>query len=299
MKIDRSSWWWRKGRAMLAIFASLLAAGVAAEPLQDSAWSEVRSRQPELKSNLHDLSDNLGQGMLLGVLGGFRTVLADFVWLQSYSYWVQHDRPDTEATIQLAGTLEPDMILYWDEGSRKIAYDIPHWRMQELEQDQESPDPARRAAAEKEVQQSMEEQAQRGISLLDRGLKFHPDNYILLRDKAMIYQDRLQDLPDAAENWRLAAATSNSPFFAAREYVELLLQMGERREAYDYLRQLYPTLPPDAPEAQKGVISDWMRALENLLKIPHDNSPQFAPPPGWKPDPNAVYMPELFQEIGK
>ena len=145
----------------------------------------------------------------------------------------------------------------------------------------------------------MEEQAQRGISLLDRGLKFHPDNYILLRDKAMIYQDRLQDLPDAAENWRLAAATSNSPFFAAREYVELLLQMGERREAYDYLRQLYPTLPPDAPEAQKGVISDWMRALENLLKIPHDNSPQFAPPPGWKPDPNAVYMPELFQEIGK
>jgi hypothetical protein len=305
MTIDRSSWWWRKGRALLAIFASLLAAGVVAEPLQNAAWSEVRSRQPEL--NLRDLGDNLGQGTLLGVLGGFRTVLADFVWLQEYSFWEQRDKPDTEAMIQLATTLDSRAVFFWDHGSDIIAYDIPAWTMRKVQQDYYSPDPARHAAAEKAYQQAYDEQARRGISLLDRGLKFHPGNYELLRDKAMIYQNRLKDLPDAAENWRLAAAAPDSPFFAARIYFRLLLTMGNEetgkkreaydRAAYDYLRQFYPSLPADAPDAQKGVILDWLRQLEDVLKIPHDDDPKYAPPPGWTPDPDMSSLSEFFPEL--
>ena len=304
MTLDRSTWWWRKGRPLLTIFVSLLAAGVATEPLQSAAWTEVRSRQVEL--HMSDLADNLGQGTLLGVLGGFRNVLSDFAWLQSYMYWEQHDRPDTEATLQLATTLDPRMLPYWDHGSSMIAYDIPAWARREVQQDYYSTDPARHAAAEKYIDQANQEQAQRGLAFLDRGLQFLPNNYTLLRDKAMIYRNRLQDLPQAAENWRLAAAAADSPFFAARMYFQLLLQMGKKSEgaerlryqraAYDYLRQLYPTLPADVPEAQKGGISDWMHVLEDILKIPHDPDPKYAPPPGWKPDLDPDLMPELYPD---
>jgi hypothetical protein len=300
MTIDRSSWWWRKGRALLAIFASLLAAGVVAAPLQNLAWSEVRARQPEL--NLRDMGDSLGQGMLLGMLGGFRTILADFAWLQGYLFWEQHDRPATEAMIQLTTTLDSRSVFFWDHGSDIIAYDIPAWALREVEQDYYSNDPARRARAAQYFQQAKEIQAQRGIALLDRGLQFHPGEYDLLRDKAMIYQNRLCDLPDAAESWRLAAAAPDSPFFAARMYFRMLLLMAKdasdaqrvayERIGYDYLRQFYPSLPANASDAQKGVISDWMHALEDRLNLPHDPSPKYAPPPGWKFDPDLSPLPD-------
>jgi len=286
MTIDRTSWWWRRGRAGLVIFASLFAAGIAAEPLQNAAWKEVRARQPELK--LQDLSDNLSQGMLLGVFGGFRAVLADFVWLQGYHYWEQRDRPDLEAMIYLASTLDPRLVTFWDDGSHEIAYDIPAWAYRDA-----TLTPAQQQAA---YAQGKILFGQRAIGFLERGLQFHPGNYQLLMDEALIYQDEngLHDLPHAAEKWREAATAADSPFFAGRLYIRLLLQMGKKREAYDYLHnKLYPTLPADAGDAQKGVLWDWMVALEQVLKIPHDDRPQYAPPPGWKPDPDLDNLPEL------
>src|SRR5262249_39768302 len=125
MSIDRTSWWWRQGRAAVVITASLVAAGLVCEPLQNAAWTPVRANQPAL--HLKDLSDNLGQGTLLGVFGGFRNVLADFAWLHGYDAWEQRDRPDTEAMINLATTLDPNVVMFWTTGTREIAYDIPTW----------------------------------------------------------------------------------------------------------------------------------------------------------------------------
>ena len=208
--------------------------------------------------------------------------------------------------IQLATTLDPRILTFWDQGSSMIAYDIPGWAWRDHAEDLNSSDPARAAAAAEYINQVTLEQGRRGLSLLDRGLQFLPHNFTLLEAKARIYTTRLKDLPNAAENWRLAAAAADSPFFAARMYFQDLLKLANaaspderlrfQRKAYDYLRQLYPTLPADAPAAQKGVMSDWLRALEDVLKIPHDIDPKYAPPPGWKTDPTQEYMPELFPE---
>ncbi|HAQ58488.1 MAG TPA: hypothetical protein DCR32_05660, partial [Opitutae bacterium] len=57
------------------------------------------------------------------------------------------------------------------------------------------------------------------------------------------------------------------PYFAARIYGELLRRQGKDAEAYDYLKQLHHDLPDD-PYAQKPIILDRIRELEEELKIP-------------------------------
>jgi hypothetical protein len=298
MTFDRTSWWWRNGRAGVVIFSTLVAAGIVAQPLQNAVWVEVKARQPELKPN--DLGDNVGQGMLLGVFGGFRTVLADFVWLQGYHYWEVKDQPDLEAMIYLATTLDPRMVGFWDNGSGELANDIAAY----VNRDTDIPDEKKLAAYYK----ARLTQAEIALRFLDRGLQFNPGEYTLLKDEALIYDNNLREvaraagneadelkyLARAADKWRAAAEADDSPFFAGRLYVRHLVRMGKKLEAYTYLTSIYPRLPADAPDAQKAVLWDWIVGLEHDLKLPHVESTQLAPPPGWRPDPDLENLEKLI-----
>ncbi|HEY0946391.1 MAG TPA: hypothetical protein VGD81_14030, partial [Opitutaceae bacterium] len=68
------------------------------------------------------------------------------------------------------------------------------------------------------------------------------------------------------------------PYYAARIHAELLRRMGRKREAYDWLVRLYPTLPRSrdgAPAsaamleaAMPGVVLQRIRELEQELGVP-------------------------------
>jgi hypothetical protein len=281
MTIDPSSWWWRKGRAGLGIFIILLAAGIIFEPLQNRAWSITRANQPEL--HFKDLGDNLGQGTLLGVFGGFRNILADFAWLRGYTYWEQRDQPNTETMLNLATTLDPRVVMFWTTGAGEIAYDMPAWPLRE------KPPPA-----DDELKKIHDEQARRGLEFLDRGLQFLPDNYSLLLNKAEIYQNRLNDLADAAEQYRLAAENTKEFFFPMRQYIILLyFKLGRQHEAYDYLKNRYPTLPENVPDAQKGAMWEMIQLMENDLKIPPTERAGYPKPANYESDSDFDPLPGL------
>lgn len=310
MLIDRTSWWWQKGRAFLVIFAALLLAGWISAPLQDDAWAEVRSRQPELK--LPDLGDNLSQGMILGLFGGYRSIIADFVWLRGYTAWENRDWAETESLFTLGATLDPMNAYFWDDAGSKIAFDIPIWRIRALG-----------LGATPQAQVAIyQDEANRALALLDRGLQFHPQNIKLLVDKAQIYQTKLFYLPEASDQYRLA---STAAYFSPSMYARLSVRMLQKisglmddqapgmtmklkdanavfgfvfhtlrdhydDDAYNYLRQVYAHLPPATPVADKA--SDWevLRELEDDLKLPPEQRlpDSDAPAAGWKPgdDPN-------------
>jgi len=278
MTIDRSSWWWRQGRAALGIFATLLLAGIILEPLQSQAWDVTRANQPILK--LKSLGDNLGQGTLLGVFGGFRNILADFAWLRGYSAWEVRDLPTTEAMLNLATTLDPRVIMFWTDGAREIAYDIPAWSRHENPQ-----------ISDEEMQKVNVEQAHRGLEFLDRGLEFLPNNYSLLLNKAEIYDNRLKDKAGAAEEYRLAAETTTSFYFPMRMYIRYIYVLGHKQEAYDYLRKKYLTLPDNVPDAQKGVMWDMIQIMEQDMKIPEPNRAHFPKPANYSRDPDFDALP--------
>jgi hypothetical protein len=273
--IDRSSWWWQRGRAVCAVGGGLLAAGLAAGPVQATAWGAVRARQPEL--NLRDFKSALGQGVVLGLLGGFRTIIADFAWITGYMNWEKRIRPETEAMVNLTTLLDPQSVYFWSEGARIIGKDIPAWRVEDAQK-------AGNLTAEGELA-IRREQGNRAQSLLDRGLANNPHNPTLLLDKAMIYDINMQDLADSIEQYRQAAAAPGAPYFLARVYAEKLTTAGHEREAYDYLRQLYPTLPANVPAAAKATVWERLREMEDDLKLPAAERlpPSAAPPAGKTP----------------
>ncbi len=249
--------------------AVLLLLGVVLRPVESPAWTEVKAGQPEL--NLQAVEGALGQGLVLGVLGGFRTIMADFTWIRMNAVWQRRDRAKLDAMIRLVTTLDPRPEFFWVNSSRIVAYDVPHWRIDE--------EGGYDVVSEERQRDLDVEQAEQAFQLLARAREFHPDSPKLVLETGQIYLNRLKDIPNAAKWFLKAAEMPGAPYYAARIYADLLRQMDKSQEAYNYLKQLHQTLPDD-PYAQKGIVLERIRNLEDDLKIPYllrYNADQIAP----------------------
>jgi tetratricopeptide (TPR) repeat protein len=238
--------------------------------LEERLWQVARAEQPELQ--LESLDVAMGQGILLGLLGGFRALVANALWLRAAFSWENTDLPQTQTFLRLVVTVDPRPIFFWQNGSRIIAYDMPNWRITARGGYELVPETVQR--------QIDAEQARIGIQMLERGLEFHPNNPLLLVEIANIHQRRLRDVETAAEFYKLAAEQPDAPFYAARIHAELLRELGRRQEAYQYLLRLLPTLPRDIPFAMPWVVYDRIRELEEELNIPAEQRYQ-----GTRPSP--------------
>ena len=248
--------------------AGLLLTGMVTAPWEAPAWKQMRAREPAL--NLRGLEGAWGQGLMLGLLGGFRSITADFLWLQTNQAWEEQDLPRTQTLIGMITTVDPRPVYFWVNGARMIAYDMPQWRI-------EAAGGARVVPAS--VQRRIDEQqASVALQLLQRGLGFHPDNPALLIEIAMIYERRLGDVAASAEYFHRAALAPGAPPYAARIYGELLKRMGRDREAYAWLCEEYPKLDAADPGAMADLVLERIRLLEKKLGVPPEQRYK-APPP--------------------
>ncbi|WP_309384554.1 tetratricopeptide repeat protein [Cerasicoccus frondis] len=258
MPLDRESWFYRTGRRALITFTALFLVGLVCTPLQKRAWGEVKTFQPEL--NLKDVESALGQGMVIGLLGGFRTLLADFVYLRANYYWEKYDRPNTEALLALTTSIDPRPMYFWLNGARIISYDIPVWRIREKGAWEDVPEFYRN--------EIYREQVERAMDMLDRAEKFHPDDMRVPLEKARIYYDKIQDYDKAAENYKRAIEMPDAPYYAHRIYANALDKAGRPREAYNFLKKRYLTMDRTHYSAMPAVVLERIRELEERLDIP-------------------------------
>jgi len=235
----------------------VLGAGILVRPLEEVLWGRVRRNQPALQ--LSEVEGAVGQGVVLGILGGARALLADMVWIRCYSAWVDTDVDRCFALIHLGVGLDPRPLFFWINGGRMLAYDLPVWRV-----DQAGGGPA---VPDSVVDRIHREQAERALDFYGKGLTYHPEDPWLLVDMANIYQRKLKDMDEAARYYRMAAEVPHAPYFAGRVYGELLRRSGRIREAYDWLTGLYPTLPDDDPAALKETVLKRIRDMERTLGI--------------------------------
>jgi tetratricopeptide (TPR) repeat protein len=242
---------------ILSILLVLLLLGLLTRPIEAPAWRVVKAGQPEM--NLEAIEGALGQGLVVGVLGGFRAILADFLWIRTNTIWERRDRVKLDAMVRLVTTLDPRPDFFWINGSRMIAYDVPNWRIRE-EGGYDAVPEARQQAIDLE-------QAEQAFELIDEALEFHSGKAKFYLEKGQIYLNRLKDYANAAEWFLKASQQDDAPYFAARIYAELLRRQGLDEEAYLFLKHLYNDLPDD-PFAQKGVILERIQELEQTLKIP-------------------------------
>ncbi|MDG1240984.1 MAG: hypothetical protein P8R37_03825 [Opitutae bacterium] len=244
-------------RGVCTVLLVLILLGAATRPIEAPAWQVVSARQPEM--NLQAIEGALGQGLVIGVLGGFRAVMADFLWIRTNAIWERRDRVKLDAMVRLVTTLDPRADFFWINGARMIAYDVPNWRIQEEGGYTDVPENRQRALDR--------EQAEQAFAMLARAREFHPNKAKLYLEVGQIYMNRLKDSASAAKWFLLASQQADAPYFAARIYGELLRREGKNSEAYDFLKQLHIDLPDD-PYAQKPIIYDRIRELEQELKIP-------------------------------
>lgn len=244
-------------RRILSIVIILVVIGMLTRPIEAPAWETVKSGQPEM--NLEEIEGALGQGLVVGVLGGFRAILADFLWIRTNTIWERRDRAKLDAMVRLVTTLDPRPEFFWINGSRMIGYDVPHWRIAEEGGYQDVSESRQRAIDL--------DQADQAFDLLDKALEFHPGRSKFYMEKGNIYLNRLKDDANAAIWFLKASQQDDAPYFIARIYAQLLRKQSLDTEAYAFLKDLYVELP-DVPYAQKNIILERIRNLENDLKIP-------------------------------
>lgn len=237
--------------------ATLATAGLVLRPLERPAWTELAARGVVVDAA--GIQGAVGQGVFAGLLGGFRALAADFLWLKANASWEEMDLPATQTTIRAVTAIDSRPLFFWVNGARMIAYDMPVWRIE-------------RAGGLDAVPASVqaridEEQARVALAMLADAQQVHPGSPTLVIEVANIHLRRLGDTATAARLYREAAERPGAPFYAARIHAELLRNLGRRQEALDWLRSVHPELPRDVPEAMPGVVLARIRELEDELGV--------------------------------
>ncbi|MBI3885330.1 MAG: hypothetical protein HY302_06325, partial [Opitutae bacterium] len=98
-----------------------------------------------------------------------------------------------------------------------------------------------------------------------RGLAARGPTAALQVEGATIHWRQRHDLVAAADAFLRAAELPGAPFYAGRIYAELLVALGRKREARDWLRAWLPRLPADQPAARVGVVAARLAELDREL----------------------------------
>lgn len=199
-----------------------------------------------------DLAPLAGRGLLLPVLGGYRAIVADVLWLRAYGAWSRREAAATEVWVRAAIAADERSRHYRVNGARMLAFDLAGW-----EEEPGLPRAVREARRRG--------YAERGLGLLEAGVTGAGAESDYLIEMARISHQQLGDLDRAARYYRRAAETPGAPFFAGRLHAEMLVRAGRLREACDWLRAWLPTLPAGEPAAARDLVAARLAELERRL----------------------------------
>lgn len=242
----------------MLILGGLAAAGTGLGRLAEPVWNTLRVRQPVLAIDAAGMA--AGQGVTLALLGGFRALVADLIWIRMYALWERRDLAGTDTLLRVVPAIDPRPLYFWLNGARIIAHDFAAWRIEAAGGHDVAPETLQ--------QRITREQARRGLERLELALQHHPQSAELWIERGNIHLHRLADLPAAAESYRRAWEVPGGPYYAARLHAEVLRRSGRLPEALAWLARLHPTLPPEDEAAAADVVLDRIRGLEAQLGIP-------------------------------
>lgn len=250
---------WRRAQCFGLAVLLLTVVALLLKPVEEVCWQVVQAGQPELR--VDGLDQSVGQGVVMGVIGGLRSLVADFAWLDLNRKWEARDRAGLGAMIQLVTSIDPRPEFFWINSARMVGYDVPHWRIAE----------AGGYNLVSNDQQAIinEEQAGQALALLEKGMSYHPNSARLKLEVGQIYLNRLRDYESASRWFLLASKEKDAPYYAARIHADLLLRLNRPAEAYAFLKQLYIALPND-PLAQADIVLARIRELELQLGLERD-----------------------------
>jgi hypothetical protein len=242
-------------RALLA-FVILMAVGAVKLPMErDLAAVHRQERFRGVEFNL-DLREKLGQLGFIAALSGFRSLVADALFIQAHVAWERTEWGRVLLLFRHVTTLQPRAILFWDMAAWHMAWNASVAALN----DKTQPRLALRVKAQREY-------FALGKDFLERGIKNNPERPQLHDALARLYKEKYKDHEHASEFFAKAAALPEAPSYERRfSAYELSYCEGREREAYDRLRQLYN----EGKKERLPTLITRLKFLEDKLGIPQD-----------------------------
>ena len=257
-------------RTLWIVALVLIVPAVLLSPLERAIDAQrVRRRYGGARVTL-EMRDRLGQGMAIGLLAGFRGVVADFLWIQNQGFWENKEWLRMYRNMELVTTLQPQSVLFWDSAQWHMAWNIGY---------AVRTDPANRTQAEGLKRER--EWQEKARDLLARGIENIPNRYELYFSMGWLYAQKLKDDCEAAEYYQHAAQFTDAPSYVGRFYARALEHCGRVPEAYEYWKHLW-FQEHNKPYQLEGVLEREIKGLEDQLNIPNDQRVFPRPAPGAK-----------------
>lgn len=242
-------------RALL-VSVVLLLAGAAKLPIEHRAMAERKQLHLHAPDLGLGLREQIGQLSFVAALSGFRSVVADALFIQAHVAWERTEWSRVLLLFRQVTTLQPRGILFWDMAAWHMAWNASTAALN----DTREPRLALRMKAQREY-------FDLGRDFLERGIKNNPDQPQLYEAMARLYRDKYYDHARASEFFDKTAEQRGAPSYARRfAAYELSYCEGREREAYDRLREIYA-----AGEQQRlPTLIKRLKFLEEKLNIPVD-----------------------------
>ncbi len=240
-------------RALLILTVAGVFGGLKVHPEQAINETHRRLRLRAVDFNLN-LRNQIGQFGFVAGLSGFRSLIADLLYIKTYMAWEQTDWVRVLLYSRQVTTLQPRSILFWDTAAWHMAWNASAAALRDPKQ----PKIALRLKAQREY-------LELGKNFLERGIEKNPDHPQLYEAMARLYRDKYNDHEHAAEFFEKAAAFSEAPGYVKRfAAYELAQCRGREEEAYDSLIALYSA----GEQERLPTLIQRLTEIENKLDIP-------------------------------
>ena len=247
-------------RGKLIAVGLLLALAAVMMPLE----SRIHAQRAELKFGGSGMTmamrDRVGQEMAIGLLAGFRGVVADFLWIDNHGYFERREWLRMYRNMELCTTLQPQSVTFWDVGSWHMGWNIAY---------ASRIDPANHTQAEG-IKREREWQ-DKAKEFLTQGLVCIPHRWELYFAMADLYWRKFKTPCQARDYFQRAAQFKEAPSYCLRMYVRRVEDCDGPRAAYDVWRKRWHDGNPEPSSDgidMKNVMRRELHRLEELLDIP-------------------------------
>jgi hypothetical protein len=239
----------RRVQALL-VFLLLGVVKIPVEQVVSARMKEARMLEGSLDLGLWE---NLGQMGFAASLGGLRALVAAVTYMQAYVAFENIEWAKVDSLFQLTSRLQPHDVSYWDEAAWHMAYNAASNYLHS-----DRVEPIMRGKL-------YHSHIERGIQILEAGLRYNPDDVRLLSRLGDIYSKRKLDPVRAGGIYeRVATHEGLERYgrFAAYEYLKAT-DAAVWKRAYDLLKASYDREGPKYP-----AVVDGIKELEKRLGIP-------------------------------
>ncbi len=202
------------------------------------------------------LRAKIGQLGFLAALSGFRTLVADLLWIQAHTAWEKVEYGRMNLMLNTVTTLAPHNVNFWDLSAWHMAYNASVAAFNDSKQ----PKLVRRLQAQHQYFMV-------GKDFLERGIANNPGAYVLHQSLGAIYRDKLEDHWNAFLEYDKAAAFARAPTYEKRfAAYELAKVPGRERQAWERLKRLYDM----GPQERLPTLEKSLKAMEEALSLPEE-----------------------------